>query len=297
VPEDFVDLSRIHEPVGKFLSETPIPSNENGWVQFELTSAQLHFFEENGYLTNLPILTSGQVDQLLNELNLLCDPKHPGHGLFYEFHANESPDPTKILLHALGAWRITEGFHDLVFHPAITRKCSQLLGEKPIRFWHDQLFCKPSKHGSCVAWHQDYSYWTRTTPLSHLTIHIALDDQTPENGCLHYVPGSHKWNLLPITDRHFANMDSIQEVLNEEQKAQFKPVPMLLKKGQATIHHGLTVHGSFENKSDFQRRATVVNVFSDGVESNTDEQLLDGVPVITKGGKMEGTFFPLIFKK
>jgi ectoine hydroxylase-related dioxygenase (phytanoyl-CoA dioxygenase family) len=40
-----------------------------------------------------------------------------------------------------------------------------------------------------VAWHQDYSYWTRTTPMQHLTVHIALDDQRPENGVLQYVPG------------------------------------------------------------------------------------------------------------
>jgi hypothetical protein len=106
----------------------------------------------------------------------------------------------------------------------------------------------------------DYSYWTRTESMSHLTIHIALDDQSPENGCLHYVPGmgerrkgvtenninyysgSHLWydKPLPITDRHFGDMDSIQTVLNQEQKNSFKPVPMLLKKGQACIHHPLT---------------------------------------------------------
>jgi ectoine hydroxylase-related dioxygenase (phytanoyl-CoA dioxygenase family) len=38
--------------------------------------------------------------------------------------------------------------------------------------------------------------------MAHLTVHIALDDQTEENGCLQYVPGSHKWPLLPITSRY-----------------------------------------------------------------------------------------------
>jgi hypothetical protein len=50
-----------------------------------------------------------------------------------------------------------------------------------------------------------------------------------ENGCLHYIPGSHKWSLLPITSRHFNDMESIQTVLNDEQRKQFKPTPMLLK--------------------------------------------------------------------
>jgi ectoine hydroxylase-related dioxygenase (phytanoyl-CoA dioxygenase family) len=66
--------------------------------------------------------------------------------------------------------------------------------------------------------------------MNHLTVHIALDDQTVENrfvielncdkGCLHYIPGSHKWQLLPITSRHFNDMDSILEVLDEDQKKQ-----------------------------------------------------------------------------
>ena len=68
-----------------------------------------------------------------------------------------------------------------------------------MRFWHDQLFCKPAQHGGVVAWHQDYSYWTRTKPMAHLTCWIGLDDATKDNGCLQYLPGSHRWSLLPIT--------------------------------------------------------------------------------------------------
>ena len=55
---------------------------------------------------------------------------------------------------------------------------SQLLGDRGVRFWHDQLFCKPARHGGIVAWHQDYSYWTRTQPLAHLTCWIGLDEAT-----------------------------------------------------------------------------------------------------------------------
>jgi len=57
---------------------------------------------------------------------------------------------------------------------------SQLLGDKPVRFWHDQLFYKPAKKGGVVAWHQDYSYWTRTKPIAHITCWTALDDATIE---------------------------------------------------------------------------------------------------------------------
>ena len=99
-----------------------------------------------------------------------------------------------------------------------------------------------------MAWHQDYSYWTRTEPLAHLTCWMALDESTTENGCLYYVPGSHRWNLLPVTGLT-GDMDEIRTVLTDEQKQQFHPVPVQLKPGECSFHHALTVHGSYENRS------------------------------------------------
>jgi ectoine hydroxylase-related dioxygenase (phytanoyl-CoA dioxygenase family) len=212
--------------------------------------------------------------------------------LFYEFNSNESADPEKVLFHALGAWRITEGFHDLLWNPAFCVPAMQLL-EGPVRFWHDQLFYKPAHHGGVVIWHQDYSYWTRTQPMAHLSCWIGLDDSTRENGCVRYVPGSHRWNLLPRED--FANdMDTIQGVLSEEQKSQFNPQAIELKKGECSFHHPLMVHGSYENRTDRPRRAAVINVVRDGVRSFSDEPLLEGVPRIPVGEKLGGQFFPLL---
>jgi hypothetical protein len=55
------------------------------------------------------------------------------------------------------------------------------------------------------------------------------------------------------------------------------------------------LHGSGENKSNASRRAFVINVFEDGVRSDSDDVLLQGVPPIRKGEKMQGQFFPLLF--
>jgi hypothetical protein len=239
------------------------------------------------------VLDDRQVDALRAELAGLMEPSHPSHQLFHEYHSNESSNPDTILFHALGAWRTGPAFHDVLWSPGFLVAASQLL-DGPVRFWHDQLFCKPAHHGGVVAWHQDYSYWTRTKPMQHLTCWIALDDSTVDNGCLYYVPGSHKWELLPITGLA-GDMNEIMTVLDEDQKKAFRPVPIELKRGQCSFHHPLTVHGSYENRSDRPRRATLVNAFRDGVRSATDEPLLAGVPAIPKGEKMEGRFFPLLF--
>jgi ectoine hydroxylase-related dioxygenase (phytanoyl-CoA dioxygenase family) len=284
------DLSMRSSPISSFLQ---MPETADQWKRYRLSDEQVAFFHEKGYLKGVRVLTDEQVDILREELAGLLDPRHPGNELFHEYHTNESPDPSRVLFHALGAWRITPGFHDLLWHPAFTVPAAQLLNG-PVRFWHDQLFCKPARHGGVVAWHQDYSYWTRTTPMTHLTGWIGLDDATRDNGCLHYVPGSHRWKLLPITGLA-GDMDAIQTVLTPEQRSHFKPVAVELKKGEATFHHPLMVHGSFANSTERQRRAAVLNVFRDGVVSNTDQPLLKGVPVVPSGMKVQGQFFPLLF--
>lgn len=131
--------------------------------------------------------------------------------------------------------------------------------------------------------------------MAHLTCWIALDDATVENGCLHYVPGSHAWNLLPITGLT-GGMEAIEEVLSREQREGFQwAMPVELAAGECVFHHPLAIHGSFANDSARARRATVVNVFADGVKSASNEPLLNGVSVIPTGEKMDGQFFPLLF--
>jgi ectoine hydroxylase-related dioxygenase (phytanoyl-CoA dioxygenase family) len=90
-------------------------------------------------------------------------------------------------------------------------------------------------------------------------------------------------------------MDEIMSVLTPEQKDAFHPIPIELKRGECSFHHPLMVHGSYANSSDRPRRATIVNAFRDGVKSDSNEELLVGVPVIPKDAAMEGQFFPVLF--
>lgn len=284
------DLSRFHEPVGTLF---PRPDSPGEWARHRLTDGQLRFFEEHGYLAGIRVLSDEQVEALRAELSDVSDAAHPGNALFYEFNSNESADPSTVLFHALGAWRVSRGFHDLLWNAAFVVPASQLLGGA-VRFWHDQLFCKPARHGGVVSWHQDYSYWTRTQPIAHLTCWIALDDATTENGCLRYVPGSHRWNLLPKTGLA-GDMAAINAVLTGEQRLRFTPVPIELPRGYASFHHPLMVHGSSANVSDRPRRGAVINVVRDGVRSASDEPLLQGVPPVPAGAPLQGRFFPLLF--
>ena len=285
----YKDWSTENSPVGA-LFET---SGKIDTERFRLSDGQVEFFNENGYLKGIRILDDAQVETLRGELAEMTDLADDERGLFYEYNSNESNDPSMVLFHALGAWRVRPGFHDLLWHPAFLVPASQLLGGA-VRFWHDQLFCKPAHHGGEVIWHQDYSYWTRTKPMAHLTCWIGLDDSTRENGCVHYVPRSHKWNLLPRED-FTRNMETIRDYLTADQLSEFQPVPIGLKKGEASFHHPLMVHGSFANTSDRPRRAAVINVIRDGVWSDSDRPLQEKVAPIPRGEKLGGQFFPLLY--
>ncbi len=283
------DLSHRHGPILRSVDST------SDSTRYRLSPEELLRFHRDGFLTGIRVLDDDQVELLRSELEPLLDPEHPGAHLFHERHSNEAREPGRVVFHALGAWRISPAFHDLLWNPAILVPASQLLSGG-VRFWHDQLFVKPPHLGGVVSWHQDYSYWTRTEPMAHVTCWIPLDDVDEENGCPQYVAGSHRWRLLPVTGLT-GDMDAIREVLTPEEQSEFHPVPAVLRRGEASFHHALTVHGSFRNRSARPRRGIALNFCRDGTRSASDEPLLEGVPAIPRGQHLAGQFFPLLSRE
>ena len=162
--------------------------------------------------------------------------------------------------------------------------------------------------------------------MAHLTVHIALDDQTLENGALHYVPESHRWTReggkpLPQAaqmardkmakakasgggeELAAASFDTDMNALYEnvltdgerEQWARRPPETVLLKAGHAAFHHALCVHGSYGNQSVAARRALVINFFAHGTRSLMEGTLLKGLPPVKSGEVLGGKFHPVVF--
>lgn len=107
--------------------------------------------------------------------------------------------------------------------------------------------CKPPRDGQAVLWHQDGAYWN-LQPMQALTVWVAIDDSTPENGCLRMIPGSHRspmGNLVMRDDIPNMLHSSIDPRLVETEKA----VDVHLKAGDVSIHHPLIIHGSEPNRS------------------------------------------------
>ena len=90
-------------------------------------------------------------------------------------------------------------------------------------------------------------------------------------------------------------MESIKQVLSDDQYEKMQnPVAVEMQAGQCSFHHPLMVHGSFQNKCDRPRRATVVNAVRDGVCAISNEPLLEGTNAIPVGQPLDGQFYPLL---
>lgn len=141
--------------------------------------------------------------------------------------------------------------------------------------------------------------------MAHLTCWVALDDATADNGCLRYVPGSHRWGLLPqLPDGCSPTIDAVKSVLTPDQcRAVENSEKIKLKKGYASFHHPLLVHGSESNTTPTPRRATVLNVIRDGVLSNCGQQpaSLGSFPFVPQdkpmgqAGHSNDRMYPLLF--
>jgi ectoine hydroxylase-related dioxygenase (phytanoyl-CoA dioxygenase family) len=155
----------------------------------------------------------------------------------------------------------SEFFRSVAASPAILDIVAQLIGHpSSIMLYSDQVFLKPAFCGSAKPLHQDNSYF-RVTPHDHgVTCWIAIDDATEENGCMRYIPGSHKLGLLPHKQISTAHLTPEASDLGRE-------VPVPVPAGAAIFHHLLALHSSEANRSANPRRAWALHYANRDSES------------------------------
>ena len=129
---------------------------------------------------------------------------------------------------------------------------AQVIGPDII-LWNSSFFAKPAVNGKKTPWHQDGEYWP-LRPLATCTVWLAIDEATVENGCLKFMPGSHKRKeLRPHRTNKDPNFTLHQELLESEYDDD-KAVPLELEAGQMSLHDVYLLHGSEANDSGKPRR-------------------------------------------
>ena len=161
------------------------------------------------------------------------------------------------------------GMNKLMLDPRLGKLIATLAGVDGIRIWHDQALFKPP-FGNPTGWHLDNPYWSFSSPNA-LSIWVALDDATKDNGCLYYVPGSHKTATYENVGID-KNQGDLFKVYPEWREIETIACPA--PAGSAVIHNGLTAHGAGANMTNRPRRAMTCAYMPDGETFNGVRNIL-----------------------
>jgi phytanoyl-CoA hydroxylase len=202
------------------------------------------------------------------------------------------PGPHGILKNNL--WREAPWVADLIHAGELAAVACELLSETRVVLFQDNLVWK-SPGATRIEWHQDYSYWPLDAPTG-VTFWIALDDADVDNGCLHYIPGTHHLGeCQPAAFVLGAAQPGCQGLppldwRKREREAVARPVVA----GEAVAHHPLVWHMSPPNESNRPRRALTLTWISAAVRWDPDHAphpfnyRLDP----RAGSRVEGELFP-----
>ncbi len=134
----------------------------------------------------------------------------------------------------------------------------QLIGPDFV-LWGMTIFGKPARVGKATPWHQDGDYYP-IEPLETLTVWISLDGSTAEQGCMRYIPGSHRDRR--VYSHHFEHRDdyTLAQVIDDGQVDLGLARDVVLEPGQISLHDVYLVHGSEANRSDRRRMGLVLRI-------------------------------------
>ncbi|MGC4059458.1 MAG: phytanoyl-CoA dioxygenase family protein [Aquabacterium sp.] len=148
--------------------------------------------------------------------------------------------------------------------------------------------CKPPHNGHPVFWHQDGAYWA-LTPMDALTVWLAIDESTPENGCLRIIPGSHNIPLdVPELRTDTPNMlySSMRQELVDEWVRRAGVEDVILQPGDVSIHHPKIIHCSEPNHSAKRRCGMDIGFIRTSTSISNRDLYLD--PLLVRGKSYPG---------
>ena len=216
----------------------------------ELTGQELAHYHEKGWVVPRFELPPGLIEEMRGEYDALL--------------ARHSDIASDIIMapHQTNGGSMgivgSEKWLEFATHPGLMAIARQLIGDDII-LWGTTLFGKPANNGKQTPWHQDGEYYP-IRPLDVLTIWIPLDDVTPDNGPMEFIPGSHRTRQLFSHSWIEGDDKTINLVCDAEHFDESTAEPLLLKAGQVSFHDVYMIHGSQANRTDRRRAAFIVRL-------------------------------------
>ncbi|NRA36829.1 MAG: phytanoyl-CoA dioxygenase family protein [Planctomycetes bacterium] len=206
-----------------------------------LNKTDIDSYRSEGYLlVQQPIMESHEFNALSKEFEGIADQWESQHQI-----RPEHIDVPHLYHPSLYRWLCNDQILDLV---------EDIVGPD-IMLFSSHFIAKPAGNGQRVPWHEDSAYWAHYNiePIDIVTVWLAIDDSDLENGCMSIIPGSHLTADSAYADLEQGDHSVFSNEITSDQFDESTAVPCILKKNQASLHHGKLIHGSEANNSDRRR--------------------------------------------
>jgi ectoine hydroxylase-related dioxygenase (phytanoyl-CoA dioxygenase family) len=215
-------------------------------------------YEKDGYFFPYDVTSEAEAAQLLADLEAA--------------EAQVSGDRARLSHLRSYPAQLLPSFASLIRHPRLIEAASQIIGPD-LLVWSCGFFIKEPSSKSFVSWHQDLNYWGLDGD-DEVTAWFALTPATVENGCMRFVPGSHRSKDVPHVDSF--EKDNLltrgQELAVEVDEA--SAVDVLLRAGQVSFHHGHMFHASNPNTTNARRLGVAIRYVAPSMKQTSGDRLL-----------------------
>lgn len=221
----------------------------------QLSHEQIDSFAREGYLRLKAITTADEVERVCGVYDrLFAERRGREVGDQFDLAGADEEDRPAALPQILHPSRYASELADSQIRTAGEAIARALLGPEAT-FIEDHAILKPAGHGAPTPWHQDEAYWDPGFEYRSLSIWVPLQEATIENGCMQFVPGSHRGEVLP---HHAIGHDPRVHGLEVDAADVSGKVACPIPAGGATVHHCRTLHYAGANLTEAPRRAYIM---------------------------------------
>ena len=221
-------------------------------VETSLTSEEIAFYHENGFLRMRHVFTPEEVQELSDQLSYVMETFiTPGKGWSGPWRKDQqylsAEEEEKAVLSVIhGIQNYAEAWARAIIHPRLVGAVADLIGPE-VEFHHTTLHAKGPEYGTPFPMHQDYPFYPHQDG-QYVDALIHVDTATERNGCIKFLAGSHK--LGPL--EHIRG--SGEPHLPPDQYRIEDAVSCPAEAGDVVLFSIYTIHGSALNRTQRWRR-------------------------------------------
>ena len=245
-------------------------------MRYKLTDTEVSSYRKNGFLVVDDFLDASEVEIWREAVDNAVKNRKGRKFPHSELKSGEDDGINKdaayfgnVFVQIINLWQSDDKMKELMLDRRLGEMATILSESEGIRIWHDQSLIK-QPWANPTSWHLDTPFWSFDSSEA-LSIWVALDDVTLQNGCLYFMPESQNDTKLEEPGIG-ANMG---EVFKEYPKYHsHSPTPSVIKAGSCSFHNGLCLHAAGPNMTPGVRRAMTCAYMPDGSTFNGKQNVL-----------------------